>query len=138
MPATREFEECSACLCSGLRRAARAMTQHYGRHLRPFGLQGPQFTVLVVLGQTGPLPMSRLAQRLGLERTTLTRNLRLLAAKHWVTVDETEDRRVRVVSLTDKGRAAARRALPAWREAQAAAKRKLAELDLHKFLAEAR
>src|SRR5919199_1509329 len=92
-----ELRECGNCYCFGLRRAARIVTQHYDRHLRPAGLRATQFTILATLAQTGPMPLSRLARRLGLERTTLTRNLRPLEAKGWLTVNVEEDRRVHMV-----------------------------------------
>jgi DNA-binding MarR family transcriptional regulator len=119
--ARSEFGECRDCVCFALRHAARRMTQHYRRMLRPSGLMGTQFSLLVSLAEAGPLPMTRLAARLGLERTSLTRNLKPLAAKGWVSVDEDDDRRVRRVRITPSGRAKARAALPLWRKAQATA-----------------
>ena len=62
-----------------------------------------------------------LAEQLGSERTTLTRNLALLAAKNWVEIRTGEDARARIVSVTRKGRAVVAGALPAWRKAQRAA-----------------
>ena len=132
------FRECRACLCFAARRAARAVTQHYERHLRPTGLRATQFSVLVRLAQTGPLPINRLASQMGLERTTLTRNLRPLQAKRWIALSEEADRRVHLVEITDKGRAVARAALPAWRKAQASAKRKLSALHLDALVAAVR
>src|SRR5260370_2553582 len=72
------FEACRSCACSALRRASRAVTQHYERHFRGSGLRATQFTVLATLAQTGPLSISALSSELGLERTTLSRNLRLI------------------------------------------------------------
>jgi DNA-binding MarR family transcriptional regulator len=125
-----EFRETKQCMCFNLRRAARIMTQHYERYLRPLGLRATQFTLLAALAQAGPMPMHRLATALGLERTTLTRNLRRLESQGWVSVEEKEDRRVHVVGITEAGREAARAALPAWREAHAAAGAVLRELRL--------
>ena len=130
----REFRDCQRCLCSGLRRAARLVTQHYDRHLRPAGLRVTQFTLLAMLAQTGPLPIGRLASGLGLERTTLTRNLGPLEAKGWVAIKEEQDRRVHSVAITSKGRAAARAAQPFWRKAQATAGAKVAALRLGELL----
>jgi hypothetical protein len=76
-----EFDECRACVCFAVRKAARAVTQHYDRALRPYGLRAPQFNLLAMLAQTGPLPMVKLAEWLGLDRTSLTRNLRRPAEK---------------------------------------------------------
>lgn len=132
------FRECRGCLCAAVRRAARAVTQHYARHLRPTGLRGTQFSMLACLTQTGPLPINRLAAQMGVERTTLTRNLRPLLAKRWITISEEDDRRVRRVEITAKGRAVAREALPAWRKAQASVREKLGELQLDALLRAAR
>ena len=74
--------------------------------------------MLTVLALAGPLPMSRVADRLGMERTTLTRNLRPLLRQGLVTLGDGDDRRVRMLTLTAKGRRAAVTALPHWREAQ--------------------
>ena len=132
------FRECLDCLCFAARRAARAVTQHYDRHLRPAGLRATQFSLLALLAAAGPMPVSRLAREMGHERTTLSRNLRPLAAKRWITVTEEADRRVHSVEITAKGRALAREALPLWRKAQAAAQKRLGELRLDALIAAAR
>jgi DNA-binding MarR family transcriptional regulator len=131
----RDFGACASCTCFAMRRAARAVTQHYDRLLRPTGLRVTQFTLLAALTVAGPLPINRLARRLGLERTTLTRNLRPLEAKGWVAVAEDADRRVHTVAITARGRAMARTALPAWREAQATVGARLADMRLGVLLA---
>ncbi len=110
--------ECASCSCFAVRRAARAITQHYDRHLRPAHLRTTQFTLLVVLALEGPLPVTRLADRLATERTTLTRNLRPVIARGLVKTEPGADRRVQMLAITSKGIAAARAALPSWREAQ--------------------
>lgn len=132
-----EFGECAGCVCAGIRRAARAVTQHYQRHFRGTGLVGTQFSMLSVLIRSGPMPISRMAKYLGVERTTLTRNLRPLEKKHWVAITGDADGRVRTVEITAKGRAVARAALPAWRKAQATVGPKLKELRFAELLARA-
>lgn len=120
-----EFAECLACSCFAARRTARAITRHYDQHLKPTGLTVTQFTLLVLLSLGGPQPLSRFAGQLGVERTTLTRNLRTLETRGWVTESATGDRRVRLLSITRRGIAAARAALPHWREAQRSIARRL-------------
>ena len=114
------LHECAACTCFAVRRAARVITQHYDRLLRPSGLRATQFTVLTMLALAGPRPLGQVASRLGMERTTLTRNLRTLQANGLVTVTSGGDRRVRTIDITPKGRQAAVDALPHWRKAQRA------------------
>jgi len=130
-----EFDECAGCVCAGIRRAARAVTRHYQRHMRGTGLHGTQFSVLASLANAGPMPVSGLARRLGVERTTLTRNLKPLETKRWIKISMDADRRVRRVAITAAGRAVARRALPGWRAAQASVGPRLKELRLAELLA---
>jgi DNA-binding MarR family transcriptional regulator len=116
---TTEFDECLACTCFAVRKAARVVTQHYDRALRKSGLRATQFNTLVVLSKASPIPMASLAEFMGIDRTSLTRNLQPPARKKWIRITAgDEDRRVRMVSITPAGIAALRKALPAWREAQ--------------------
>src|SRR6476661_1265500 len=102
-----DLRECQACACFAVRRAARTITQHYDRHLKAAGLRATQFTVLVVLKNGGPQPLHRVAELLGMERTTLTRNLKPLVARGWVSDEAGDDKRVRMVAITAGGIAAA-------------------------------
>jgi DNA-binding MarR family transcriptional regulator len=113
-----DFHECADCVCFAVRRAARAITQHYDRRLRPAGLRVTQFSVLATLSHGEPRPVKRVAARLGMDRTTLTRNLRPLVERGYVKVEGGDDARVRLVQITPRGLAAAAAALPHWRRAQ--------------------
>jgi DNA-binding MarR family transcriptional regulator len=113
-----DLSECGACACFALRRAARGLTRFYDRQLRPSGLRATQFTLLAVLKNVGPQPLQALAELLGLERTTLTRNLQPLLSRELVTAQAGDDRRVRRLSVTPAGVQAAVAALPLWRKAQ--------------------
>jgi DNA-binding MarR family transcriptional regulator len=111
--------ECMECLCLASRRTARRITRSFDRELRPYGLRATQFTVLVMLSLRGAMTIGELAEALGAERTTLTRNLALIEGAAWVKIRPAEDdARSRVVTVTDKGRAVVARAFPAWRKAQ--------------------
>jgi DNA-binding MarR family transcriptional regulator len=125
MNANAEFAECLACSCFAARRTARTITQHYERQLKSSGLTVTQFTLLAMLSLLGPQPLSRFAGQLGLERTTLTRNLKALRDRGWVTESATTDRRVRFLAITKRGTVAARAALPHWRKAQQSIARRL-------------
>jgi len=112
------------------------MTQHYEKSFRGAGLRATQFSLLAMLTQTGPLPVSALASHLGLERTTLTRNLRLLEGRKFVRLRTIEaDQRVRRVELTRAGRDAAAKGLSAWRKAQVGAGAILRRSKLENLLA---
>jgi DNA-binding MarR family transcriptional regulator len=118
MPAALNLAETKGCYCLAARRRARAITRLYERRLRPHGLRATQFSILAALGLKGPTPLSRLADVLGLERTTLTRSAGLLERNGWVTSAASDDGRERPLRLTAAGRRKLEAALPAWKQAQ--------------------
>ena len=109
----------NTCTCFNLRKASRAVTQLFDEKLKPSGLLATQFTILVAISVAGNGTMNNLAKGLVMDRTTLTRNLKPLEKQGLIVIQPGEDQRVRVVSLTDEGRAALAKALPLWDEAQA-------------------
>jgi len=117
--------ECADCLCLASRRAALAITRAFERNLRPHGIRITQFSALTALLLRGPMTIGALADFLGLDRTTLTRNLKLIEDRRWVSVHAGEDARSRVVEVTAAGRRKVDTVYPAWREAQATAAKTL-------------
>ena len=115
----REFAACRDCRCLNARREAQRLTRAYDEKLRPFGLTVNQFSMLTTLILAGPLSVAELAEHLGIDRTTLTRNLALGEKNGLVETVTGDDRRVRLVEITRAGRGLADQALPAWRDAQA-------------------
>lgn len=101
-----------------IRKAARVVTQHFDRALQPVGLRGTQFTILVVLARTGATPISKLAELLVMDRTTLTRNLRPLQRDGLIDIQRGKDRRTRYWTLLPKGKERLMQALPLWQNAQ--------------------
>jgi len=107
------------CVGGNIRRTDRVITQFYDEILAPSGLSAPQFGLLAILAQVAPITIHRLAEHMDIDRTTLTRNLKLLIKQNLVGSEEGEDRRMRRVLLTQEGEQALRRAWPLWQEAQA-------------------
>jgi DNA-binding MarR family transcriptional regulator len=120
LPGRGELAEVAAgCACRNLRRTARAVTQLYDESLRPSGLRITQFTLLVAVAIGEPVLVTRLADALSLDRTTLARDLKPLTERGLVEIAVGTDRRTRVVRLTGQGREAIGRAYPLWQRAQA-------------------
>jgi len=114
----RLFAVATECSAARLRRASRALSRLYDEILEPSGLRGTQFSVLVALSLTGGAPLLRLAEELGLDRTTMTRNLAPLERDGLVVSAPGPDKRVRLIQLTDAGRRTLAKALPLWEKAQ--------------------
>ena len=106
------------CTCFNIRRASRSVTEYYDSVLAPSGVRATQFTMLGAAALMGPASVTHLAERLALDRTTLTRNLRVLAEEGLVTISAGKDRRERVVQLTEAGQTAIDSATPLWHKAQ--------------------
>ena len=106
------------CTCLNLRRITRKVTQRYDEWLAPAELRITQFSLLGMLHAPEEVSVSALAEKLDVDRTTLTRNLLLLSERNLVAIGEGPDARSRAITLTAKGREAFARALPLWRKAQ--------------------
>jgi DNA-binding MarR family transcriptional regulator len=113
-----DFTECQQCLCHAARTEAQRLTRMFDEKLRPLDLTINQFTMLTTLILAGPQPVTRLAGRLGIDRTTLTRNLSLAERRGLVRIRPGKDSRERLVKITLTGREEAEKAFPAWRSAQ--------------------
>src|SRR5436305_14937518 len=113
------------CTCRRLRRMARLVTQLYDEALSVHGLTIAQFGLLTTIAehranQDQDISIGKLASIVGLDPTTLNRNLSTLQREKLVEVrQDKSDRRVRAVALTAAGRQRLKNALPAWRAAQA-------------------
>ena len=107
----------SDCTCFHLRRAARMVSQVYDQELAAVDLSLNEYSILRHASR-GPCLLGELADALGMERTTLTRNLRPLIDAGWVKETRGDDARQRVISLTANGSKRITRARPHWRRAQ--------------------
>jgi len=106
------------CLCAGIRRATRAITQRYDKALRPLGLTITQFTILQALSLAGEITQGRLAEILAMDSTTLTRTLDLMNRQGWIAKAYGTDRRERRLRLTPDGKSEYHQAVPYWQKSQ--------------------
>ncbi|RED48552.1 MarR family winged helix-turn-helix transcriptional regulator [Aestuariispira insulae] len=107
-----------ACIGLNLRQASRLITSFYDRHMEPSGLKLTQFGLLFSVGDMEKPTINELADRLELDRTTLSRNLKPLEREGWIKVTPGEDKRVRTLTLTPDGAEVLARARPCWEQAQ--------------------
>jgi DNA-binding MarR family transcriptional regulator len=118
-PADPAINFATSCACFNIRKAARAVTSLYDAVLRPTGLRSTHAMLLMAIGSASEAPtISRLAEAMVMDRTTLARELKPLVEQGLVCITPGADRRTREVHLTDAGRAKRREIIPLWEEAQ--------------------
>ena len=110
--------ELGPCVCSQVRRLARKLSSLYDTLLSLEDLTITQYSLMVNIERAGQLSHLALAEKVGMERTTLTRNLRPLTRAKWVAAATGKDRRQHLLQLTAAGRRKLIRTLPLWEEAQ--------------------
>jgi DNA-binding MarR family transcriptional regulator len=116
------FEIAETCVLMRTRLISRVLTGIYDEELRPFGINSPQFALLVVIFEIEPATRAEIGRYYHQDRSTLTRNLKIILSEGWA--EEIEDEaggRGRPIVLTKPGKDLLRTAAPAWRVAQAMA-----------------
>lgn len=107
------------CLCTQLRRAARGVTRVYDDALRGIGLTAAQYSLLRHLARLDEPSISALAEAMGLDRSTLGRNLRPLQNEGLLELQgDAGDQRNRLVLLTAAGRERLAQGNKSWEAAQ--------------------
>jgi len=122
-----DFSARQNCVCFNLRRVTRIVTQYFDAEMRRHGIRSTQGTLLSALHITGTSTMADLSEFLGMERTTLLRNIRPLQRDGLVSIDGGGQGGFVELSLTTKGRKLVEKLSPAWDSAQQAAVRVLGE-----------
>jgi DNA-binding MarR family transcriptional regulator len=118
------------CLCLHTQRAGRALARHFDDVLRPLALTNGQFSLLMSLNRPQPPNIGSVAKLLAMDRTTLTAALKPLERRQLINVEiDHEDRRSRILRLTNLGSAKLAEAMPLWRGAHARIEAALAGLD---------
>ncbi len=123
------------CLCLNLRRGARQLTQRYDAALRGTGLKITQFQLLAAIDRMKRTTVTPLAGFMGMDRTTLTRNLALLERDGLVRLEQgVQDRREQWITLSPRGRKALTAATPLWEVAQKEILAQLGQAEAERLL----
>ena len=115
------------CVCFNLRWVTRAVTQFYDAEMRRHGIRPTQGSILVALQSKDSWTMAELSDALGLDRTTLVRNLRPLQRDGLVQTGGGGRGKLVELAITAKGRKQIEKLTPAWKSAQSAVVKTLGE-----------
>ncbi|MEY2603059.1 MAG: hypothetical protein QOH31_833 [Verrucomicrobiota bacterium] len=126
-PKGLDFAVPENCVCLNLRRITRAVTRFFDAEIRRYGVRPTQESILAALIAQQGWTMAELSDWLGMERTTLVRNLRPLQRDGLVEVGGGGRGRLVALAITAKGRKQMEILTPAWRAAQNAVVKTLGE-----------
>jgi DNA-binding MarR family transcriptional regulator len=119
-----------------IRLAARLITRFLEARMQGADLSIAQFGLMTHVAAAGDDTIGALAERSGLDQSTLSRNLRGLERAGLVEIAVVEkDLRRRAVWLTEKGARRLEAAIPVWRRAHAALSEVIAPRDIRKLAA---
>ena len=102
------------CACTNLKMAARIVGRVYDTALGTAGVNATQYAILINTHRYQPISQMRLANHLGLERTTLYRAVEILAGNGWLTATPTGAGVTKVLELTPRGAQIAAQAQRGW------------------------
>ena len=102
-PKTRK-ELLAECACFDLRKATRTVSRMYDEFLRDRGLNNTQFSLLRLIRAEKELSISTLGRYMAMDRTSIIRALAPLERDGLIDSRPGADKRIRIVSLTNKGR----------------------------------
>lgn len=115
------------CTNFKLRQLTRLVSMHCEPYFAASGLKTTQYSLLAHIDHLGPIQPSQLARRMGLDASTLSRNLQPLLAGAWVELLPGEDARSSQVQATPSGRAKRAAMKADWKRAQLSLNCKLGE-----------
>lgn len=110
-----DIAECGKCTAFNLKKATRAVQNLYDEAFKDVGLEGTQFTVLSHVFIFGPISITKLAESMHVDRTTVARNLGPLVKRGLIETRQGNDRRAKIINVTDEGKSILSQALPVWR-----------------------
>lgn len=119
------------CASMRLREIERVVTRHYDSYLERIGVTATQLPLLAMIFIHVSASPRELAEEMGLQRSTLSRNLAVLRRKGLVTSRSAEGPVPSAITLTAKGQGVLRKAVLAWRRAHEELDRRMAlpEID---------
>ncbi len=106
------------CIGARMRRTSRALTSAYNEAFREAGIRSTQWPILAALRVAGSMPLGELAEAVGSDPSTISRNIRPLVRDGLIDLADEEDGRKRHARLTPTGVATYNRAYREWQRVQ--------------------
>lgn len=106
------------CYCTQFRRSANALSRIYDDELRPVGLKISQLSLLRGLSRLVEASLTEVATEVALDKTTISRNIKIMIDAGWVEILSQDDARVKIARLSKAGQRKLAESEVYWRRAQ--------------------
>ncbi len=104
------------CINARLRRLHRMLNSVYMSKFKPFGLRGSMVAILFIVGKMKNINQKTVAERLVLDQSTMSRDIKKLKERGLVEVRKGADSRNSSLSLTTKGYELIEQIAPIWED----------------------
>lgn len=106
------------CTNFKLRQLLRRVSLGYDHAMAECGLKITQYSLLTHIEKLGPITQAELSKAMGMDASTLSRNLRPLETANWIAVKAGDDARSHALVATASGRQKRKEAQALWKRAQ--------------------
>ena len=113
-----QYDVAKNCLFSKTRKVSRYITNLYTQALKEVGLTPVQYSMLTAILILKEANINDLSSALKMDRTTINRNLKPLIRDGWVFINESSDKRERIISITKEGKELYEKGYESWKQAQ--------------------
>lgn len=100
------------CISGKVMRLSRATANIFRKYLQPHGITDSQLSILFILSKSDGLTQKQLSDIAVLEKSTLSRNLKRLLDKQYVSRSDFP-----IISITEKGKQFVNDIIPEWQKA---------------------
>lgn len=106
------------CVNAKVRKLHRMLNTAYQSKINPFGLRGSMLSILFIIGKRKGVNQKTIADALVLDQSTMSRDLKKLMQKGWVSSTKGKDSRYSQLALTEDGQALLEEVTPVWEALQ--------------------
>ena len=106
------------CVNAKLRRLHRLLDGIYQERMRPFGLIGSMLSIMFIIGKNPGINQKDIAEKLVLTPSTMSRDVKKLQKKGWVSIEKGSDSRASELYITDEGYELLEEVSPVWEDIQ--------------------
>jgi DNA-binding MarR family transcriptional regulator len=119
-----KLSECLECMCFELRKTSRYVINFYDTALKDSDLKSNQFSILASVAYLESPNFKTLAEFVGIDQSTLARNIVTVEKQKLVNVKGGKNRREKLITLSKKGEKKLADSFPLWKKAQSGLVRK--------------